>query len=102
VDVGVLVGVSVVVGVLVGVVVTEGVGVGVGVVVGVGGVAQGCTDSQEAQLPNAPSKLESVTGSNWCETYELAEAIIVVQPVNPIAGNSQYQLSPTFNPSEDV
>jgi hypothetical protein len=33
---------------------------------------------------------------------EPADAIIVVQPVKPIAGNSQYQLSPTFNPSEEV
>jgi hypothetical protein len=33
---------------------------------------------------------------------EPADAIIVVQPVKPIAGNSKYQLSPTFNPSEEV
>jgi hypothetical protein len=86
-------------GVLVGVSVGVSVGVFVGVTVGVGvgSTSQGCVFRQFAH-PEPKNVVVSVPGLYTCETKEPAEDIIVVQPVNPIAGNSKYQPSPTTNP----
>ena len=86
-------------GVLVGVSVGVSVGVFVGVTVdvGVGSISQGYVFRQLAH-PEPKNVVVSVPGLYTCETKEPAEDIIVVQPVNPIAGNSKYQPSPTTNP----